>query len=1358
MPSKSRTTRPASFRRLRGFETLESRQMLSGTPGPDGDTNDQICEPVAVLGDGETSAAAVGGPLGIFDVDLFEISISSGLLGKEITFTANATSGSTLDPFLRLFDGAGNPIAENDDRSFFDTNSLIEFTFTSSGIYYLGVSTTSNEDYSAVTGEGDTFSGDSTAGPFEITFEDTNDQIDEASTALLDGASRNNTIAPNTDVDVFRFDVIEGQTFRFEADGDAVSGGGGLDTFLYLFDDDGDLLASDDDGGDGLRDSEITFTFPDTDDYYVAVSSFGNPAFDEEDGTGFDVEDGTGDSEGNTTGRYDLFATEVSLDPNDRVSNAIDLGNLFTQGTLESSGTIDNERDVDLFEFVVGRDGSYVEIDIDRPALGVDSFIRLFRADGTVVDSNDDANAPGESGAAARDSFIGQFLEQGTYYLGVSAFLNRGYDLFTGLGDTLGSSTGSYSIQIQDRLHVDTNADGLLSANDDENTLREAIEFANEEPGSQTVTFQPSAFSLPQTITLSGQPLQADTLVITDSLEINGPGANLLTISGSNESRVFIINSDRNNSDRNQEDDGIIRDVTLRDLSVADGFVGEGFGLLAGIGGGIFSTENLILDGVSVRDNLVEDNIPVEGGPGGSFFGQGGGLFQRHGQLTVEASTFSGNTGSASAAISALDGLIFNSTFSGNSGSTFGGGFGGTISNSTFANGDFVERGGGPRVFDLFNSIVERSTGPRRVTDDHNLVGANLLLGPLQDNGGPTLTHALLSGSLAVNQGSNALARSFTDQRGAGFARFKFGTVDIGAVESDFDAEDRSLVVTITNDLIDIYDNETSLREAITFANDSTTGLFGLGDADNDGRSNDTITFDPGLANQRFSLDSGLTISSSLTIDGLGADRHVISGNSVGRVFNINDDDGANLVDVTLQGIEIRNGGNGIDGVQGAGIRNTENLMLSNVTVDSNLSDTASGGGIFHAEGSLKVFESTISNNGGRNGGGLFVESGDALIINSTISGNEAFGNGGGVDAQGEVTIINSTITGNTADVDRDDEGDAGGVAGSAVLRNTIIAGNFRGVLSTSNPNDVESSVFAPGSFNNLIGTANGVPSGNNGNIIGNNGVGTIPITTILDRTLADNGGETKTHALVAGSLAIDAGANILAVDELGLQLASDQNNAARIIDGDNDGTATVDIGAVETVFLPIGPSADFDNDGDVDEADYLLWQSGFGTASPVRANGDANLDGRVDAADYTLWRNQLGSFSGGNLVAASLIASSEAQQSQAQAAAAPRAVSTAPLSALDAAIATMWPDMETEDDAVLPQETLLGERVAAGESTSTSNFTTPHRAPAPGAVAKFSELEPQPEEDSELAWLTDELLQRVFWLVAVGEGNFLLL
>ncbi|MBN1854206.1 MAG: PEP-CTERM sorting domain-containing protein [Pirellulales bacterium] len=58
--------------------------------------------------------------------------------------------------------------------------------------------------------------------------------------------------------------------------------------------------------------------------------------------------------------------------------------------------------------------------------------------------------------------------------------------------------------------------------------------------------------------------------------------------------------------------------------------------------------------------------------------------------------------------------------------------------------------------------------------------------------------------------------------------------------------------------------------------------------------------------------------------------------------------------------------------------------------------------------------------------------------------------------------------------------------------------------------------------------------------------------------------------------------------------------------------------------YITGGGNADFDSDGDVDGADFLAWQRGFGGAGGL-AQGDANADGAVDGADLAIWKSQFG-------------------------------------------------------------------------------------------------------------------------------------
>lgn len=61
------------------------------------------------------------------------------------------------------------------------------------------------------------------------------------------------------------------------------------------------------------------------------------------------------------------------------------------------------------------------------------------------------------------------------------------------------------------------------------------------------------------------------------------------------------------------------------------------------------------------------------------------------------------------------------------------------------------------------------------------------------------------------------------------------------------------------------------------------------------------------------------------------------------------------------------------------------------------------------------------------------------------------------------------------------------------------------------------------------------------------------------------------------------------------------------------------------TLELVSATTADFNGDGLVDGADFLVWQRGAGTAEPELADGDANGDGLVNAADHVVWSEQFG-------------------------------------------------------------------------------------------------------------------------------------
>jgi hypothetical protein len=118
---------------------------------------------------------------------------------------------------------------------------------------------------------------------------------------------------------------------------------------------------------------------------------------------------------------------------------------------------------------------------------------------------------------------------------------------------------------------------------------------------------------------------------------------------------------------------------------------------------------------------------------------------------------------------------------------------------------------------------------------------------------------------------------------------------------------------------------------------------------------------------------------------------------------------------------------------------------------------------------------------------------------------------------------------------------------GAAVqVQNTIIAGN-----SATTDRNVSGAFVSLG--NNLLGSVGSATGfGAPGDQLG------VNVLTVLDTNLADNGGPTLTHALLADSPAIDAG------DNGPLTSTVDQRGLPRIVDGDGNGSNFVDIGAVE--------------------------------------------------------------------------------------------------------------------------------------------------------------------------------------------------
>lgn len=308
------------------------------------------------------------------------------------------------------------------------------------------------------------------------------------------------------------------------------------------------------------------------------------------------------------------------------------------------------------------------------------------------------------------------------------------------------------------------------------------------------------------------------------------------------------------------------------------------------------------------------------------------------------------------------------------------------------------------------------------------------------------------------------------------------------------------------------------------------------------------------------------------------------------------------LTQTTLQNNAARRDGGGIYNAQGR-ITLTDSSLLNNNTAQSgggiaissggeasitrstiaNNTSSFGGGGIYNA-GDLSIFKSTIRNNiAGSSlgfGGGAIFNSGSLNLSQSTLSGNAANGAGGGLVNSGEATLINSTFSGNTT------ASSGGGIytffAGSkldlvsvTIASNTASsAGGGIGKFGTTvrAKNVIIGSNLAPANANcdgslNVLGTNLATDASCAGfTAVPSSGSGGLNLGT-----LANNGGPTWTHALLANSAAINAVPAGQCTD-LSLAVAPldrDQRDMNRPMPAG----ARCDVGAYEVVHFTFLPS-----------------------------------------------------------------------------------------------------------------------------------------------------------------------------------------
>ena len=343
----------------------------------------------------------------------------------------------------------------------------------------------------------------------------------------------------------------------------------------------------------------------------------------------------------------------------------------------------------------------------------------------------------------------------------------------------------------------------------DSGDLRYCINLANADDGANQIVFDPTVFSTPQTITLSGKELELKDTGGTQT--ITGPAAGV-TISGAGtspgigggSSRVFEV------------DDGVT--ASISGLTISGGSTYSYPGIAFGGGllnfGGTVTLTGCTLSGnyaycgagglcnaaggtVTLTDCTLSGNSSLGGAGGlmsyggtatltdctlsGNYGGTAGGLENFGGMATLTDCTVSGNTSNRTGA-----GGVFN--YSGTAtltGCTISGNYGGSYGYGGLVNSASYNLPVGPAT--LIDTIVAGNTNSSGVSDifgidisgSDNLIGTggsgglingvdgnivltsltDLGLAPLGNNGGPTQTMALLPGSPAIGAGHRRLPR-----------------------------------------------------------------------------------------------------------------------------------------------------------------------------------------------------------------------------------------------------------------------------------------------------------------------------------------------------------------------------------------------------------------------------------------------------------------------------------------------------------------------------------------------------------------------------------------------------------------------
>ncbi|MEM7445821.1 MAG: PPC domain-containing protein [Pseudomonadota bacterium] len=374
---------------------LLSAQSAAAPPPPPPPPSDDYADNVGTSGEIGVGGTVLGDLEQSNDKDWFAIQL---VAGETVVFDlqgAPTNQGTLTDPYLTIFDQAGNELQRNDDGGE-GVNSQLEFTAPTTGIYYL--------EARGFGGASGTYilSAAQVAGPPLTIADDYASDVGTTASLQVGGQSYGELESPN-DADWFALVLGAGQTVELSLEGEATGAGTLSDPLMVVYDQFGNQLDRNDDGGEGLN-SNLQFTAPGAGTYYVSAEAFGS-----------------------STGSYSLSAYPVGPPPtvgkgpgDDYPSDASTTGTLAVNGS--ASGNIEQIDDTDWFAIQLGG-GETVQISLEGAPTGAgtlpDPVLAVFDQNGYEVAYNDD----GGDSFNSLVTFVAPAT--GTYYVSAEAFADH---------------------------------------------------------------------------------------------------------------------------------------------------------------------------------------------------------------------------------------------------------------------------------------------------------------------------------------------------------------------------------------------------------------------------------------------------------------------------------------------------------------------------------------------------------------------------------------------------------------------------------------------------------------------------------------------------------------------------------------------------------------------------------------------------------------------------------------------------------------------------------------------------------------------------------------------------------------------